>query len=64
MLGSSAGVVLMVGNLAGRSATPEMQGVDDVSVDLIDAHSDGAADVGSSTALETGDVSQGDDALR
>ena len=33
-------------------------------VDLIDAHGDGAVDVGSCPALKSGDVSQGDNALR
>ena len=42
----ASSVVLVVGCLAGRCATTEMQGVDDGSVDMIGAHSDGAADVG------------------
>ena len=62
LLGSS--VVLMVGSLAGRYATPEMQSVHDLTVELINAHCFGTVNVGFSPALKTGDVSQGDDALR
>ena len=62
LLGSS--VVLMVGSLAGRYATPEMQSVHDLTVELINAYGDGAVDVGNFPALKTGDVSQGDDAPR
>ena len=62
LLGSS--VVLMVGSLAGRYATPEMQSVHDLTVELINAYGDGAVDVGLSPALKPGGISQGDDALR
>ena len=34
--------------------------MEDVSVDLVGAHGDGAVDVGSGPALKPGDVSQGD----
>ena len=54
----------MVGNLAGRYATPEMQGVHDLTIELINAHRDGAVDKGFSPALKPGGVLQRDDALR
>ena len=62
LLGSS--VVLMEGSLAGRYATPEMQSVHDLTVELINAYGDGAVDVGLFPAFKPGGISQGDDALR
>ena len=62
LLGSS--VVLMVGSLAGRYATPEMQSVHDLTVELINAHCFGTVNVGCFPALKTGGILRGDNALR